>query len=198
MQLNETLGETVILSDKATCDVGVSQDLLAQFETEARDIFNESVRQLPGLWQALSARLKPEDGLYGQIGPNQALRLGLVWVTNDEIQALNREFRDKDAATDVLTFSLLEEEDMASLLPQLPEVDLGEVYVSLPWAMDAVAQADATQKTDTSNFSHSATLYAMERVIHGSLHLLGVHHETMSAYNKVVAHQNAVIQTLYA
>lgn len=195
MILDEALSQSIDLPLGGSCDIAVSQALREALPQESQAILEESTRQFPRLWSTLLGRLSAEDGHLGSIAPHQALRLSIVWVTNAEIHQLNREFREKDSATDVLTFSLLEEADMGQLLPQLPEVDLGEIYVSLPWALEATAK---THSDAASNFFHLATLYAITRVIHGCLHLLGVHHDTMDAYNTVVAHQDAVIQTLYA
>lgn len=193
--LSETFSETLQLSPNTTADVSLSQAVLENVPPEAQALFQESVQHLARIWQTLQARLSPTDGHLESFLPHQTLRFGLVWVTDTEIQALNTAYRSKDSATDVLTFSLLEDEEMAAFLPQLPEVDLGEIYVSIPWALRAVSE---TESEDTSNFFPALALYTMTRVTHGILHLLGVHHETMDAYNIVVAHQDAVIQTLYA
>lgn len=87
--------------------------------------------------------------------------LSLAIVDDTEIRDLNARFRDKDRATDVLSFSLLEG-DHADFRGGL----LGDVVISLETAR---RQARAR---------HRALDDEMARLlIHGVLHLLGHDHE---------------------
>jgi probable rRNA maturation factor len=84
-------------------------------------------------------------------------------ITNDsELRRLNREFRGKDAATDVLSFP-------AGPVPhgRGPESRLGDLAISLPRAR---AQAAA--------LGHDLDKEIRILMLHGVLHLLGMDHET--------------------
>jgi probable rRNA maturation factor len=84
-------------------------------------------------------------------------------ITNDaELRRLNREFRGKDAATDVLSFPV-------SPLPEGrgSESRLGDLAISLPRAR---AQAAA--------FGHNLEQELRILMLHGVLHLTGMDHET--------------------
>lgn len=83
----------------------------------------------------------------------------LLFVNNDEIQKLNKEFRGKDKPTDVLSFPLEE----------TPGSPLGSIVISI----DKVKEI--AQKMEHSPQDEIALLY-----IHGLLHLLGYDHETDS------------------
>jgi len=88
--------------------------------------------------------------------------LSILLVDDDTIRELNRSYRDRDAATDVLSFSMREGEygDVNPLV-------LGDVVISVPTAR---RQASRTRR-DT--FDEVTMLLA-----HGLLHLLGWDHQT--------------------
>ncbi|WP_419769511.1 MAG: rRNA maturation RNase YbeY [Candidatus Marinarcus sp.] len=81
----------------------------------------------------------------------------LILVHNDEIQILNKEHRNIDKATDVLSFPL--EFD-------LPDMPLGSIVISVDFVQDKAKEFGHT-------FSDELSLL----FIHGILHLLGYDHE---------------------
>lgn len=94
-----------------------------------------------------------------------AWQVALTFVTGARMRALNRAYRGLDRATDVLSFSQREGEDLA--VPPGAEPTLGDVVVGLPVA---ARQARA--------FGHSLEREAAFLAVHGTLHLLGYDHET--------------------
>lgn len=101
----------------------------------------------------------PDGGQFG---------LTLHIVDDAEIRALNAEHRGKDTHTDVLSFSLYEP-DSGFILPPGERIQLGDVVVSYP---RAVEQAD--------DYGHSVERELAYLVAHGTLHLLGYDHESDS------------------
>ncbi len=90
-------------------------------------------------------------------------------ITNDsELRRLNREFRGKDAVTDVLSFPVADvgRVPWPARVRQTPP-RLGDIAVSLARAR---AQARA--------FGHSVEQEIQILMLHGVLHLLGMDHET--------------------
>ena len=81
----------------------------------------------------------------------------LILVKNDEIQNLNKEHRNIDKATDVLSFPL--EYD-------LPNMPLGSIVISVDFVEDKAKE-----------FNHSFNDELTLLFIHGLLHLLGFDHE---------------------
>lgn len=81
----------------------------------------------------------------------------LIFLHNDEIRKLNKEHRNIDKATDVLSFPL--EVDM-------PNIPLGSIVISV----DFVEQK-------SKEFNHSFDDELKLLFIHGVLHLLGFDHE---------------------
>jgi probable rRNA maturation factor len=78
------------------------------------------------------------------------------------VRALNRDFREVDKATDVLSFPLADPEHLRD--PDAA-VFLGEIYISLDTAR---AQAKAARRTLAREVAHLT--------VHGVLHLLGHDH----------------------
>lgn len=83
-------------------------------------------------------------------------------VRDATIRKLNRAYRGKDAATDVLSFGLLEGEGPRDGAERL----LGDVVISLDTARRQAADYDATLDMELRRL-----------LIHGLLHLLGHDHE---------------------
>ena len=107
--------------------------------------------------------------------------LSVALVGDAEMHALNRDWRGKDAPTDVLAFALREGEDAAVH----PDV-LGDVVISLDTAARQAAARDATLADEV-------------RVLlaHGILHLLGYDHERSPAEaRRMFARQRALLRRL--
>ena len=95
--------------------------------------------------------------------------LSVIIVDDATIQGLNREFRGKDAPTDVLSFSQVEEvgaspPDPLNLVS--PGMILGDVVISIDTALKQASRYGVTPA------SRLRTL-----LIHGVLHLVGYDHE---------------------
>ena len=90
------------------------------------------------------------------------VEVGVIIVGESDMQDLNREHREQDSATDVLSFPIDDDES----LPGVPRM-LGDVAICLP-----VLLAQATER----EVSPEAEL--TDLLIHGVLHLLGYDHET--------------------
>ncbi len=87
------------------------------------------------------------------------IRISIVISNDREIQKLNKDYLDKDAPTDVLSFSMNEEMEDGSLY-------LGDVIVNLEQA-----------KKQASEYGNTVEEEVAQLVEHGILHLLDVHHE---------------------
>lgn len=94
----------------------------------------------------------------------ELVELSLVLSDDDSVRILNRDWRGKDKATNVLTFAALDDEDAP--LPEGAPLLLGDVVLAYQTcAVEAVEQGKSLA-------DHLAHL-----VVHGVLHLLGWDHE---------------------
>ncbi len=87
--------------------------------------------------------------------------LSVLIVDDDEIRGINRDYLQRDKATNVISFSMLEGEG-GGLYPGL----LGDVVISADTAARDAAEVDKPFESE---------LYFL--LLHGVLHLLGYDHE---------------------
>jgi probable rRNA maturation factor len=197
LELAEAYSDTLTLDANAqvVCDFSLSESVLKAHTEESVRLYALITEKLPALWRNLALHL-PENRWIAQMTASEetTLNYSVILVTDEEIRNLNRDFRGKDSATDVLTFSLLE--DGKQDQQAVPELYLGEVFLSLSWAMTEICKQIEAEDPPKLNFSHGLSLFILERLVHGTLHLLGVHHNTMSDYNKVVETQRLVVHAI--
>lgn len=94
---------------------------------------------------------------------------------NYKIKKLNKEFRNKDKVTDVLSFPLQDDVRNNHLDAFFPQVELGDIYIS----------KEVCQK-QSKEFNLSFEEEFIHLFIHGVLHLLGYDHEINEAEEKLM------------
>ena len=96
----------------------------------------------------------------------------VTFVTDEEIRNLNREYRDLDMPTDILTFRLddapsfpisFDEEEM--MVPD--EEEMGDIFISLDTMRRNALEFDVKEDEELSRL-----------LLHGLLHLRGLDHKT--------------------
>jgi probable rRNA maturation factor len=100
--------------------------------------------------------------LLGAEGVDGPWALGIAFVAESRMQALNAEHRGLDEVTDVLAFPLDGRDD----LPDALERQLGDVVVCHAQAVRQAAEAGVPPREEVRTL-----------VVHGLLHLLGGDHE---------------------
>jgi probable rRNA maturation factor len=100
-----------------------------------------------------------------ELSPIGAYELSLQFTTDEVIHQLNRDYRQQDRPTDVLSFAVL---DDAPLLPAV----LAEIPLNLG---DLVVSVD-TARQQAQDHGHSLREELVWLVAHGLLHLLGWDH----------------------
>lgn len=118
--------------------------------------------------------------------PNQIkgrdLELSIVLANDDLIQILNREYRQKDSPTNVLTFASLDSDDPVP--PDAP-YPIGDVILSYQ-TIDREAREQG--KFFRDHFLHM--------VVHGTLHLLGYDHETEDDANNMESLEIRILEKM--
>ena len=109
----------------------------------------------------------------------QNCELSILLVDDDDIQALNLSYRQKDSATDVLSFPQLQSVCMESLW-QSPAL-LGDIVLSVP-TVERQAQKGCLPRLTLSLGSRDRSWSTLDEAtfltIHGLLPLLGYDHTT--------------------
>lgn len=107
-------------------------------------------------------------------------------VDTEEGRQLNRDYRHKDYATNVLTFAYAEGEDLPGLPAAAADVPLaGDLVLCVPVV---VREAAAQGKTLEAHFAHL--------VVHGMLHLQGYDHENETEAAEMEALETAILREL--
>ncbi|WP_147640720.1 rRNA maturation RNase YbeY [Mammaliicoccus lentus] len=106
--------------------------------------------------------------------------LSISFVDESEIQAINRDYRDKDKVTDVISFSLEEDEPEIEGL-DMPRI-LGDIIICLEVA-----------KEQAESYNHSLSRELGFLALHGFLHLLGYDHMTESEEKEMFSRQDEIL-----
>jgi probable rRNA maturation factor len=98
------------------------------------------------------------------------LSASLLFTSDAELHALNREWRERDRPTNVLSFPMLARAELLELAPDGPPELLGDVALAYETCAREAAEKGVALE------DHAAHL-----IVHGLLHLAGFDHETSSA-----------------
>ncbi len=91
--------------------------------------------------------------------------MSVYFCSDEQIRTLNRDYRNLDEVTDVLSFSQIEGEDVG--FPTGKRKQLGDIVISLAQTLRQAAED-----------GHEPTAEEKMLILHGMLHLLGYDHVT--------------------
>ena len=138
------------------------------------EIFNQTDRDIPELETVKSVlqhavvKEKLENVIFN-----------VIIVDNDYIHELNKNYRNIDRETDVITFALEDEKDMVA---PAGERVLGDIYISID---KAISQAE--------EYGHSLLRELSFLAVHGFYHLLGYDHMTEEEEKVMFSKQEEVL-----
>ncbi|MCY7397922.1 MAG: rRNA maturation RNase YbeY [Sphingomonas bacterium] len=122
-----------------------------------------------GYWAELARKAATSaiaESAFPQLGLGaRSVELGVRLTSDEEMRALNAEWRGKDKATNVLSFPLAEPDELDDTSPDGPELMLGDIVLAR-----GVCAAEAADK------AISIEAHASHLLVHGTLHLLGYDH----------------------
>ena len=138
------------------------------------DIFNntdkeiEEITKLEEYLKFAVKKLNIEKGVFN-----------IIFVSNDEIHRINKEYRDVDRVTDVISFALEDNSDI--------EYDdfrlLGDIYIAIDVAYDQALE-----------YNHSREREVCFLATHGLLHLLGYDHMEEEEEKEMFSLQEALLK----
>ncbi len=121
-------------------------------------------------WAALArsaAAAAIAESAFPQLGQGaRTVELSVRLTGDDEVHALNSEWRGKDKPTNVLSFPMSEQHELERADEDGPELMLGDVVLAR-----GVCEREAAEKAVPVE-SHATHL-----IVHGTLHLLGYDHD---------------------
>lgn len=83
----------------------------------------------------------------------------LIFTTEEEIQRINKEYRNKDSVTDVISFANIDDE------ANMDDKSLGEIFICVAKAFEQAKE-----------YNHSNEREFLFLAVHGYLHLCGFDH----------------------
>lgn len=113
--------------------------------------------------------------------------IDIAFVNNTEITKLNKKYRGKNKPTDVLSFSMIDDDEIVGACHGVPL--LGEIIISVPYAKSQIKKV----RTGRDLSLHDEIIFLL---IHGLLHLLGYDDETVKGYNTMMKKQNKHLKQL--
>ena len=126
-----------------------------------------------GAWEALATRAIAAAVArtpFAELATTDAtVEVSVRLTSDDEVHALNRQYRGKDAPTNVLSFPMIQP-DLLDTVTQ--NSDDGEVLLGDIVLAHGVCAREAAERGVTVE-SHATHL-----IVHGALHLLGYDHQT--------------------
>ena len=123
-----------------------------------------------GPWEDLAVRAAAAAEAVAPELANSRLSASLLLTSDDEIHTLNREWRQRDKPTNVLSFPMLERGDL-----------LGLASVGPPELLGDVALAHETCAREAAEKAIPLEHHAAHLIVHGLLHLAGYDHEISPA-----------------
>lgn len=115
-------------------------------------------------------------------GPKEPAEISVLLTDAETVRALNRDYRDRDAPTNVLAFALQDSPNSAS---GTGISLLGDIVIAGGVCRDEAAVQGKSMADHVRHLS-----------IHGTLHLLGLDHESAKAAETMEGLERAILATL--
>ena len=126
--------------------------------------------------------------------PTNHIAVGIFLVNEDEIHQINKEYRHKDKATDVITFRLMDTASGKELtranFPLDYDPNNGGLYLGDIFICYNIASKQAIE------MGHSTDREIAELLVHGMLHIMGHDHETAEEAQVMKNFEEAMYPTL--
>lgn len=109
--------------------------------------------------------------------------LSVIFVTPEQIHEINREYRNVDRPTDVISFAL--QDDMTNVIVEEEEEELGDIFINV----EAI-------RSQAKSYGHSIRREACFLFCHGVLHLLGYDHMTEEDEKEMFHLQDVILDEM--
>jgi probable rRNA maturation factor len=132
--------------------------LTIDFLDETNDVNEDDINQLQQILDFAASKERIEPGS----------EVSITFVTNERIQEINRDYRDKNSPTDVISFAMEE----------MGEGEIEMVGTNMPRILGDIIISTTRTKEQAEEYGHSFKRELGFLAVHGFLHLLGYDHET--------------------
>jgi probable rRNA maturation factor len=142
-------------------------------------VFNETTKLLKKETKIIRKVLKK---LFKKEKIKRNIEINIVFVDDEKICALNKEYRNIDKPTDVLSFALLDKTSDEIEIKNFEFNTLGDIYISVDRA-----------KEQALLYGHSFLREIVFLAVHGTLHLLGYSHENKEKEKIMFSKQEEIL-----
>lgn len=118
----------------------------------------------------------------GRLTKTEKAEFSVLFVDEERIQEINREYRKIDKATDVISFALNDERELLQDFEELA-FHLGDILICID-----IAEKQAEE------YGHSYEREMCFLVIHGFLHLVGYDHNTLEEEQAMFSLQETILK----
>lgn len=122
------------------------------------------------------------DEAIKQLDIKEDIELSVIFVDDQRIHEINKEYRHIDRATDVISFALEDNEQF--YVPGMPR-ELGDIFISVDHA-----------KMQAEEYGHSVYREMCFLFTHGLLHLLGFDHMEPDDEKEMIQKQKDILNAL--
>jgi probable rRNA maturation factor len=141
-----------------------------------------------------------------QAGIDRPVVVALLITTDENIRSLNKQYRNQDKPTDVLSFPLLEKPIARAPADQLwmpselldgEEFQISQSFITPPditMHLGDIVISWPTVKRQASEVGHNPAYELLFLLSHGVLHLVGYDDQTVAGYQAMVCLQQAVME----
>ncbi|WP_121611718.1 rRNA maturation RNase YbeY [Mesobacillus foraminis] len=144
------------------------------------DIFDE-VEELTEAQIAEIEKLLQFAAIKEQVEPGS--EVSVTFVSNSRIHEINREYREKDRPTDVISFALEE----------LGEGEIKVVGAGIPRILGDIIISTQKAREQAEEYSHSFMRELGFLAVHGFLHLLGYDHMSEEEEKEMFSRQREIL-----
>lgn len=148
------------------------------------DIINEQTEiTITHEWLELFKRVMNEAAKHQGVESGEVV---LSFVDNPSIQQLNRDYRNIDRPTDVLSFAMSEE----------GEGELAIAGADLPTMLGDIVISAERAREQAEEYGHSLERELCFLLVHGFLHLIGYDHETEEQEKEMFGLQEEILSSM--
>lgn len=108
---------------------------------------------------------------------NSKKTFNVIFVNKEEIQKINKEYRNIDKVTDVISFALIDDKELVQTN------ELGDIFICVERA-----------KEQAIEYGHSEAREFAFLAVHGYLHLCGHDHQTKDEEEKMFSIQEKILE----
>ncbi len=107
--------------------------------------------------------------------------VSVIFVDDEQIHQINRDYRNIDRPTDVISFALADNKDEIDYIPE----ELGDIFINI----------DAARR-QAVEYEHSEKREICFLFTHGLLHLNGFDHQTKEEEQEMIRYQKLILDEL--